>query len=150
MAEEMIGPVTMGEWAEQVLTLGSEFAFAEFEIRTSIPRALIFHGALCLALRHPDVPALSRSVIESMADNLETILEDRGVRRPKGGWRAMVPEEPRNWTRHVECTGNGEIVEVHNVQLWICGGCGFAFDAVHTDDTPEGGYSCPACVEPWT
>jgi hypothetical protein len=30
---------------------------------------------------------------------------------------------------------------------WSCPGCGFTFDAIHTNDTPEGGYSCPACAE---
>lgn len=33
------------------------------------------------------------------------------------------------------------------VELWECEDCGFAFDAIHENDTPEGGYSCPLCAE---
>jgi hypothetical protein len=32
-------------------------------------------------------------------------------------------------------------------ELWTCPACAFAFDACHQDNTPEGGYSCPACAE---
>lgn len=28
-----------------------------------------------------------------------------------------------------------------------CPDCGFSFDSGHTDDSPEGGYSCPACAQ---
>ncbi|HZD38693.1 MAG TPA: hypothetical protein VE664_08645 [Actinomycetes bacterium] len=33
-------------------------------------------------------------------------------------------------------------------ELWTCPVCAFTFDACHQYDTPEGGYSCPACAEP--
>jgi len=33
------------------------------------------------------------------------------------------------------------------VELWECEDCGFSFNAIHEDDTPEGGYSCPLCAE---
>lgn len=29
----------------------------------------------------------------------------------------------------------------------VCPGCGFTFDADHTDDNDIGGYSCPECGE---
>jgi len=35
----------------------------------------------------------------------------------------------------------------YEVKLWSCPKCGFTFDATHSNDTPEGGYTCPVCEE---
>lgn len=36
--------------------------------------------------------------------------------------------------------------EAH-VTCVVCPHCAFTFDALHENDTPERGYSCPACAE---
>lgn len=46
------------------------------------------------------------------------------------------PEERCEWTEREQ-----------GVECVVCPVCAFTFDADHENDTPEGGYTCPLCVE---
>lgn len=41
---------------------------------------------------------------------------------------------------------NGSVFDAPpGTRLFVCGDCGFAFDAAHTDDGTDGEYTCPVC-----
>ena len=146
-AEQQLGPLTMNQWAEQVLELGTEAAFGDFDMNTSIPRALIMHGAFCFVLRDPNLPLISRHTLESMTANLEVIFEDKGLTPPPSGWRSAFPEVPvADWAA-VDGSREKEAVPVCNscetgdrvepvglsrgdsdnhLYVWVCRRCEFA------------------------
>lgn len=37
------------------------------------------------------------------------------------------------------------MLETKTLLMYVCDGCGFSWDAIHEDDTPEGGYTCMNC-----
>ena len=132
------------KWAGQVLELGSEAVFEDFDISSSIPKALIMHGAFCFALQHTSLPSNTRNVLDAMAGNLEAIFEDKGLTPPPDGWRSPSPEgtvadragvdgsRPRVWVpscrgcvspTRMEPVGLSRSDKDQDLQVWVCRRC---------------------------
>jgi hypothetical protein len=64
---------------------------------TSVYRALAIQGAICLALKHPQLDGHLdghlRGTLLDILTSLEQAMEAYGLPPPKGGWRQDVPIE---------------------------------------------------------
>lgn len=65
-------------------------------------------------------------------DRIMECIRTRGLPQGETEWR---DSEYRQWSVYL-----ARVVE--------CPDCAFTFGVEHTDDTPEGGYTCPACEGP--
>lgn len=59
----------------------------------------------------------------------------------------LLDSERVGWDEVERLLATLEEAQQQKVELWECEDCGFGFDAIHENDTPEGGYSCPLCAE---
>ena len=69
-------------------------------LETTVLRALIFHAAMVLATKHPNVGDHARRIVEDMLDHLEAMFEANGLEPPAHGWRGQAAQV----CRHCGCT----------------------------------------------
>jgi len=82
--------MTPGFWAENK---DPEIMNRMLTFDTTILRALATHGAIKLALKHPDVAERLRPLLEDVCRNLASAMEDAGLPSPLGGWDAEINEQ---------------------------------------------------------
>lgn len=61
-------------------------------LQTTVVRAMVFHGAMVLACKHPEIQKQKQAyqVLQDMLDHLEAMFQDLGLERPLTGWRGKV------------------------------------------------------------
>lgn len=130
----------------QVLEDGSQAAFLEVGIATSVPRWLAVLAAICQTLDSETLAPGRRVMLEGMVAGLARVLEGGGLLPPEGGWRIgglvgdwggvdgtrKTIKIPMCKTCHdglyVTPVGQTRTVETNEeIYIWVCRRCGDAF-----------------------
>ena len=61
-----------------------------FTIFTNVLTALLVHGAITLAAKHPELSGVIKADLDEILTMMERQFEHHGLEKPEVGWRGVV------------------------------------------------------------